>query len=739
VNGTTSTAGGDSDLPRATRIALWALLSVSLLILLILVEYQRQRTELALSRRDASATVDLSAPQPAARNTDQSTPATAASTATGRSQTTPESSTPPATSASPATAAPVPLSQLEPLDPAQWSSAMAQAEIALLRDLSAGEWSATPERTLHRLKPFLEHSDPAVRDAARDLHSSLAEGLDAVARQSARDLADRVEALAENENYLDALQQLADGTAALKSPSPYLQERGLPLLNELKIGLEQRRVAANEKLVQSTTDLDDLRALEKHKDPQVRDAAAKRVKELLAAAEQAQRRRELTLATGRDATIRLFDKYRTAVLDADFDAAQRAMREEMRNVAGPGAWQGSLLRELMWIRQLFATVHQLSVDTPRPVELPLRRGSVSGMLLSIHDKQLDIRIAGGAVVSIKPESLSAAGLAQLLGPKRMQDPQLSAAVWALAAWENPDNAKAVLEKNYAQINQPLPEHWDTYFKLSAYRDLSAHVGKDIETLHSALRGENIDRARELLAALEPRIKTLREYGPLPNQIESVLKDAAGNIGAVQSRRIVLQNGVQPTAKYDGLVTDQISQYSDAQRKTDVGIQNGLKLGASGGLQRGLLKFDGLELHIGQARVKKATLELFQIDSPKSAGANLALYRLKQPWEPDHGSWRSFGAAATGADWSVPGATGRDDIAEHPDAECKLDAQQNVWRAFDVTLYVQDVLNGKWQNNGFLLRLSTDEPTYHVRIHPDVDIAGNRDATRRPRLTLDLEF
>ena len=47
---------GAGDLPRPTRLALWALLGFSLLMLLILVEYQRKRAELAVAQRNAATT-----------------------------------------------------------------------------------------------------------------------------------------------------------------------------------------------------------------------------------------------------------------------------------------------------------------------------------------------------------------------------------------------------------------------------------------------------------------------------------------------------------------------------------------------------------------------------------------------------------------------------------------------------------------------------------------------------------
>jgi hypothetical protein len=170
----------------------------------------------------------------------------------------------------------------------------------------------------------------------------------------------------------------------------------------------------------------------------------------------------------------------------------------------------------------------------------------------------------------------------------------------------------------------------------------------------------------------------------------------------------------------------------------VGVQYGLKVGAAGGLQRGLIRFEGLEAALGKARVKRAVLELYQIESPQASGAIVGLFRLKHPWVPDAGTWMSYDSGHKGCDWNLPGASSDADVERNEDAKMVLDDKKNLWRSWDITAYVQDVLAGKAQNFGFLLRVINGEPDYHVRFYPETDLDALKDAKLRPRLVLDVE-
>ena len=155
------------------------------------------------------------------------------------------------------------------------------------------------------------------------------------------------------------------------------------------------------------------------------------------------------------------------------------------------------------------------------------------------------------------------------------------------------------------------------------------------------------------------------------------------------------------------------------------------------MQRVLLKFEGLEAVLGGARLRRATLELYQLESPQAQGALIGLFRLKQRWQPARGSWLFYDNDQK-LPWSSGGATGEADIAAKAEATLALGGEKEAWRAFDVTSYVRDILTGKIQNNGLLLRVVNGEPNYHVRFYPAGDLEGRRDPALRPRLTLEIE-
>jgi hypothetical protein len=211
------------------------------------------------------------------------------------------------------------------------------------------------------------------------------------------------------------------------------------------------------------------------------------------------------------------------------------------------------------------------------------------------------------------------------------------------------------------------------------------------------------------------------------------------VGNAVRSKVVLQNNVSPSSDYVGIITDQIGDYKDIQHQRNVGVQYGLKVGAAGGLQRVLIRFEGLEAAMQKAKIKKATLELYQIESQESGykGASVCIYRLKRPWVPDAGSWLCYDELKK-LPWGLPGADGDADIEAKDDARVTLDSKYDQWRSFDVTEYVRDVLTGKRQNYGFLMRVINDEPSHQVRFYPEKDLDAKKDKSLRPRLILEVE-
>jgi hypothetical protein len=140
--------------------------------------------------------------------------------------------------------------------------------------------------------------------------------------------------------------------------------------------------------------------------------------------------------------------------------------------------------------------------------------------------------------------------------------------------------------------------------------------------------------------------------------------------------------------------------------------------------------------VGQGRVRRATLEFYQIDSPEFNGAVVSLFRLKRPWTPDRGTWLSYDAAKKLA-WAQPGASDGTDREATEEAKVTLDDKARQWRAWDITRYVQDVLSGKAPNHGFLMCVTNGEPKYHVRFYPETDLQAKKEAGLRPRVVLEI--
>jgi hypothetical protein len=338
---------------------------------------------------------------------------------------------------------------------------------------------------------------------------------------------------------------------------------------------------------------------------------------------------------------------------------------------------------------------------------------------------------------VKLETLSAAAYSSLLELADLKQAQLEPAMWALSAHENLNAAQAYLTRCYEAAKVPLPAHWTELFKLQSYADITQSLDAKLQSVQRALANNNPEEIRDTLLAARPDLTEFLKFSVLSPAQQKIVEDAERIAGKMSRLQIILQNGSSPSADYTGQVTDQITEYKDSLNKTDVGTQFGLKLGAAGGVQRALLRFEGLESSIGKARVRKAVLEIYQIDSPAYKGAAIGFFRLKRAWVPDSGTWLCYDGAKR-LEWAVPGAGGAADVEAKEDVLLTLDDKKNVWRSIDITSYVQDVLNGKIQNNGFLLRVLNGEPQFHVRFYPETDTSALKDKALRPRLVLDLE-
>jgi len=712
-------ANEEASVPLPTRVALWVLLGVSLLILLILVEYQRKQAEL-VAARNANHQNALIDKKPEVAFTAIEIPLEPAQ--------------------------PIALAPREPLDATRWTTEMASAELAILRELAANEWAGEPRRTLKRLEPILKHGDETVRNDAQKLRAQLDEQLGAGVRQQARAMAEAAEDRADLGDFAGALAALEKAATELPEEPAAARDNAAKSLAELTDTIRKRREDARDSLLgaeNAPNAFVKARELLDHTDELVRTEAKRRVEKFDLARVRAERAKEAQLENARTAWLKFIAEYRAAVLDGNLTAAEQLLATTATNGnlgALPTFDTAKVLKEMnldvAGLKSLQNTALALPADK-RPVDLTLRRGKVTGTFAGSRGRQLSVTLEGGAVVSVKIEMLTAGAFAQLLGERELDKRALRPAVWSLSAHENPVDAPAFMAKNYSNPRNPLPDFWKLQFSLEAFRFAESTVAQKMQDLQAALKMNDAEKARKALDEVQPALAALREFGPISSERNELVKQGEKLSGRLLNKTLNFQTGVFPNENYKGLNTDQISQYLDTQNKTDIGVQFGLKVGASGGLQRVLIKFDGLEAAIGKARVKKATLHLYQIESPRSLGATVGLFRLKRPWVPDAGTWRTF-SSDKNCDWAVPGASGEDDITSGEDASVALDSKKGLWRTFDLTRYIQDVLQGRWQNNGLLMRVTNGEPDFHVRFYPETDVEAQKDIKLRPKLVLDLE-
>ena len=714
-------------LPLRTRITLLVLLGSALCVLFLLWAYY--------DARHAGITV-VAAPAPA-RNSEATAPSA--------------TQAPPGDTPAPAT--PTAAAQ-RPTAPTPTAAALAEIEVfaTLVRDdpdFSAG-------RAVTRLQPYIQFPDETVRAAASKVMQPLLADLDARARSAARGAAETAADLADAQDFPAAERTLRQAWETLPHESPWAAQHAVRKLADLLATLAREQTEAR---AQALAEFEKewrrareanapapprLAALLQHRDPLIRQAVAAAQARLEDEwRTKALKRREQDAAL-RTAWLGFFTRLNAAIAEGDLEAAAKLCQADAQpelvkgGVAEPQQVLQGCAADVAALRKAYDLALTVARAEKRSVSLPLRRGRVEGALDGVEGRQIFVTLGGGARVGVKVENITAAGLLSILDEKALAGANLLGAVWALSAYENAAEAAAFLPKAYANAKQPVPLHWAERFRLEKFQRLDDDATKKLRKVEEELRGGNVEKVRAAFEAVRPALAALEESGGMSEARRAVVAAAGKLLGKAAAARVVLQNGVSPNADYAGLVTDQISQYRESANRTDVGVQYGLKAGAAGGLQRVLVKADGLEAALkAPARVKRATLELYQIDSPQAPGAVLGLFRLKRAWVPDAGTWLSFDGAKN-LTWATPGASGDADTEAKEDAKVTLDQKKNVWRSWDVTAYVQEVLTGKTANNGLLLRVINGEPDYHVRFYPETDLESVKDATLRPRLMLETE-
>lgn len=663
-------------------------------------------------------------------------------------------SSPNPTAQSPAPA-PSPLKANAPAVPVRQLSEndFAIAEIDAMQALAQEENPANLRKIIDAMRPYTFQTNAAVRDAATHEFAKMLELHDKVALKSITDATAQAKQLADNKDFAGAIDLLQTTLKGLPDDATVSGGAGPDKkLNEMIADFEKKRVAEREAALGGLEDAlrkknPDARArldvALRHPDGSVRREAALMEQRVAEENDKALGEKRSLERTARQEWVRFFRRFGGTVAEGDFTGAAELIEQPpfeaitKGGVSDPDKVFKQLSSEIQAVQNLYDEALKDAKGARKQVSFHLRKGGqAAGTLVGVNGKLLRIMPSKGAEIGVKITDLPAEGIRAILDSGLKRKPSVALALADLEAFEAPDEAESIVTAAYERAHEPMPLHWVERFRLEKLLSKVQTAEEKLAALKKAVASEDSDDIKAALNAAKPVIAELNELGSLSAENRALLQQAEKISAKKEMNTVTLQNGKSPDGTYRGINTDQISDYRDSLRRTDVGVGYGLKLGASGGLQRVLIKFDGLETAVGNGRVRKATLMLYQIDSPQFAGAGIGIFRIKRPWQPDSGSWMSYDGQKD-HDWAIGGASGDADIEAKEDTKVLLDKKANQWRLWDVTKYVQDVLGGKAQNYGLLLKIVNGEPDFHVRFYPETDLDRAKDTNLRPKLVLDV--
>ncbi|MCW8129764.1 MAG: DNRLRE domain-containing protein [Planctomycetota bacterium] len=705
-------------LPRQTKLAVGAMLVFSLALLIALLAYVSSGTPRTTA-----------APEPAP-------PAEPPLAPEAKTQPEPEAAKPPVLPAKPAARD---VSYVETLE-------------SVLGERPDRE---TLVKAIEELRKLAESPEPETRAAAEQALARCVRSIDADARQAAREAAEGARELAEQQLYTLAAQRIAQAVAALPEGSPWARQAGkrsLQAVNEeLAAQKEQALVEVLEKIEGMVLEGKTAEAeqavlkLRGHPEPEFQKASAHVLKLLENADEKRRAVQKRMEEAARVAWPKFFKDLDEALAAGDLARAAALCKPPADSVLRAGGIEGpaevldGFGGEVEGLAKAYeAALKAAAAAEGAPVNLPAGMGASRGTLKGVDERNLVVQLDNRAEMKIPVEKLAPLELERLLVKQKvLPAAQYRPAVWLLFLARGGAEAEPGkwIAEQYAADKRALPPHWRRRVELGRAEARIERAAERMAALRKALAEKDEGALRAALAALKPALAESPESFTAADR--ELIAQAEKSAGAGKIKHLVFQNGQQPSTDYVGIQIDQINKYYRNEERTDVDVHEGLKVGSHNDLQRVLIRFDGLEASLGRGRIRKATLELYQTDATKAAGAVVGLYRLKKPWMPNAGSWKNADQRKR-LPWDKPGASGPEDAADQAEAQVTLDDRKELWRSWDVTAYVTEIAAGKAFNHGLLMRVVKDEPKFDLSFYPDGDLDTKKDPILRPRLVVEIE-
>jgi hypothetical protein len=167
--------------------------------------------------------------------------------------------------------------------------------------------------------------------------------------------------------------------------------------------------------------------------------------------------------------------------------------------------------------------------------------------------------------------------------------------------------------------------------------------------------------------------------------------------------------------------------SNASLTNNFGTVNYLKIGeddkAVNKVMRSLLKFD-LSAIPTNATVTSSTLSLWLYSNAATNNHAIQVYRLVRPWSETTSSWNM---AQTGSTWQAAGANGASDREANSIGGTMILANESAGEEQFVLqpARVQEMINGSFANNGFVLMADGELDDQHVFRSSDYSKASQR--------------